>query len=118
VDGNGGRVRLKADRSVAVGEINTYAGGLAGEAIVEANGDIATTTIYASATGNGNNIRLTSVNGSIDTNNWEISATSLSGGNAGNVTLKAAKDIKVLILLKKSLALRRYIFQHSRILNN
>jgi hypothetical protein len=36
--GNGGRVKLKADRSVAVGEINTYAGGLAGEAIVEANG--------------------------------------------------------------------------------
>jgi hypothetical protein len=34
--GNGGRVKLKADRSVAVGEINTYAGGLAGEAIVEA----------------------------------------------------------------------------------
>jgi hypothetical protein len=34
--GNGGRVKLKADRSVAVGEINTYAVGLAGEAIVEA----------------------------------------------------------------------------------
>jgi predicted chitinase len=92
--GNGVRVKLKADRSVAVGEINTYAVGLAGEAIVEANGDITTTTIYASAAnGSGNNIR--SVNGSIDTNNWEISATSISGGNAGKVTLKAAKDIKV-----------------------
>ncbi|CAN1213617.1 hypothetical protein TUMEXPCC7403_25680 [Tumidithrix helvetica PCC 7403] len=97
INGTGGKVTLTANQTIAVGEINTYASfGKAGEVIVEANGDITTTTIYASAFGgDANNIRLTSVNGGIDTNNLEISATSLSGGNAGNVTLRAAKDIKV-----------------------
>jgi predicted chitinase len=96
-NGTGGKVTLVANQTIAVGEINTYASfGRAGEVILTANGDITTTTIYASAAGaSGNNVTLTSVNGGINTNDLEISATSLSGGSAGKVTLTAAKDIKV-----------------------
>jgi hypothetical protein len=93
---NAGNVNLNASLGITVGEINAYASVKAGEVILQANQDISTQSIYAgSFSGNGNKISITSVNGGIDANSGLFSTTSVAGGNAGAITLIAAKDIKV-----------------------
>jgi hypothetical protein len=93
---NAGNVNLNAYLGINVGEINAYALVKAGEVRLQTNQDISTKLIYASSrSSDGNKISITSVNGGIDTNGGLIATTSSAGGNAGAITLKSAKDIKV-----------------------
>jgi len=71
-------------------------GGNAGSITVNAFGDIVTNSIQANSNGGvGGTVKLTSQMGKINTNGGLISTTSLTGGNAGTITLNSAKDIKV-----------------------
>jgi CHAT domain-containing protein len=110
-NGKGGNVSLKStmgtiDNTNSSADVTgfeqkriiTYANGFGKAGVVKliANGDILTGSIQTSSRGgSGNNILITSVNGAIDTNGGTLSSTSFAGGNAGTITLNAAKDIKV-----------------------
>jgi CHAT domain-containing protein len=103
---DGGNIILDAYQNINIvtygGEISSYAvnNGKAGVIRITANQDItiggvSPVAVYASSRGgDGNNITITSVYGGISINGL-VSTASLAGGNAGRITLNAAKDIKV-----------------------
>ncbi|HEY9707467.1 MAG TPA: filamentous hemagglutinin N-terminal domain-containing protein, partial [Oculatellaceae cyanobacterium] len=100
---NGGNISLTS-RNGAIdtsnGELLSYADfpGVNGGAVsLTAKGNITTRYIDSSSGnfGSGNNINLTSTNGSIFINNGFISSTAYGTGNEGEISLQAAQNVAI-----------------------
>ncbi|MEQ9369419.1 MAG: CHAT domain-containing protein [Coleofasciculus chthonoplastes F3-SA18-01] len=114
-DGRGGAVTLEAGGDITVKSIGSYVNptGDAGSITLQAGGNITTTgrlgrnsqgTLISSInTGNGGQIYLTSINGSIDTSSGEIRTFSLNG-NGGAIALSAADQIRTAAINARAIS--------------